>query len=1321
MGALYYTLPDRPIVIGRDIKCDITIEYPFISRQHLRILPHSNSLTAELFMLGSNTTLINGVPISKGDKTIIGRSDFIEIGETTICWLGKVIFINIDNGCDVKTSLLEVSILDIRDDEVRDNKGFTPAVRIDKPYNLTPIEIEGPPARRLPEKPSLFLAAGPALTMALPILLGAGRKISVITSIFAALWAVLNVTNHKRKGKNEERRRRASYTAYIREKDEEIRIRHLEYQKSQFYEYPAIDEYFVNSGNPFILWNRYTKASDLLNIRIGVGNLKSPIDIKVPKDKFAQLDDSLKELPGKLKDKYDVLSSAPISLKLDKGEIIGIVGKVGKQGIFDKITLDIINAILLEIMVSATPELLRIMIDTKSALNGYDLSAITWSPHYIGSEEDNWLITYKSELNSDKDIGKLLIYITTDADVAMSYANEYLATVLLIADRLTHLPSGVDRILTLDGNFIGLIDINGGTSNRTKVNFDRIGYVQMKEYVRKLLSLAKGIGVGSKEIPQMVDFGRLYDGTLIDGESIIANWKSCDVNKSIGFPIGMGSNDKVISLDICDKRHGPHGLVSGSTGSGKSELLTTIVLSAALCYPPDKLGFFLIDYKGGSMSNLFEALPHLMGSISNLSKEESKRAMISLYSENLRRQELFNKCRVSSITEYIAGYDEGRFKDALPHILIIIDEFAQLKKEEPEFMQQLISIAAVGRSLGVHLLLATQKPSGVIDDKIRSNAHFRISLRVEDKSDSMDMLKTVDAADIVQSGRAYFQVGNNEVYEQFQSAYAFSQFGNYNGGKLTIYDEAGNKIKIQSKKEDTKPKTTWYEHLMCEIASAYGSYDKKNVYISPLWLPSLRDDINLLELSGKSIALADAPHKHRYIDVEANLSAMGHICILGKSGSGKTNLISAILLRNLETADVYIIDFGGGGLEEYKKSNRCGGYIDSENPRRIKMLLNYLEEVFRYRSKSEAVKLRSILLVIDNIGEAIKGNEEHCIRIINKILKHGRRIEMYILVSASSVGTEEIPSRLFDNVNTKIILGDYDIYQVANYLKVKASMVPKVSDTAGRGVTIVENEVLTIQTGAVNGMITDVIKTVNSRKTPKTPLYPYLPEDLTLDYFLKRALSEIAPIDTGQSLNFSSRKMGVLPLGYEEDSGKIFYLNLSKVSCLLIGGRKGSGKKSLCRHAGVMGSRYGLSVCNINDPKVLIDQIHNADLIIIDDLLKVLSVFYNNPHTTEDEEIIASALRNDRNCKDLAMIIAIVDDRIKSELRGTMILDAIMFNPYAICLGGALDENKLFDYSYMSYSQLSRKKAPGYGTALRSQGMGFYGDVVIPAVINEDI
>lgn len=201
--------------------------------------------------------------------------------------------------------------------------------------------------------------------------------------------------------------------------------------------------------------------------------------------------------------------------------------------------------------------------------------------------------------------------------------------------------------------------------------------------------------------------------------------------------------------------------------------------------------------------------------------------MISIKSENRRRQQIFSDHGVNNINSYTKLYKNGEAEQPVPHLFIIVDEFAELKREEPEFMKELISVAQVGRSLGVHMILSTQKPGGTVDENIWSNSKFRLCLRVQNQQDSKDMLHKPDAAYITQAGRCYLQVGNDEVYELFQSGYSGADYDEASAGNNKELAElittsgrvelAGNSIKRMrrmqeeraGKKQPQKRKASW--------------------------------------------------------------------------------------------------------------------------------------------------------------------------------------------------------------------------------------------------------------------------------------------------------------------------------------------------------------------------------------------------------------------------------------------------------------------------------------------------------------------------------
>ena len=189
-----------------------------------------------------------------------------------------------------------------------------------------------------------------------------------------------------------------------------------------------------------------------------------------------------------------------------------------------------------------------------------------------------------------------------------------------------------------------------------------------------------------------IDLYKLLGIISADDLDLQKRWNSTRVYKSMSVPLGV-SKTGIVYLDLHDKAHGPHGLVAGTTGSGKSEILQSYILSAATYFHPYEIAFLIIDFKGGGMVNQFKDLPHLLGAITNIDGKEIDRSLKSIKAELQKRQYLFAEAEVNHIDKYIQKYKAGEVLEPLPHLIIIVDEFAELKAEQPDFMKELISAA----------------------------------------------------------------------------------------------------------------------------------------------------------------------------------------------------------------------------------------------------------------------------------------------------------------------------------------------------------------------------------------------------------------------------------------------------------------------------------------------------------------------------------------------------------------------------------------------------------------------------------------------------
>ena len=341
---------------------------------------------------------------------------------------------------------------------------------------------------------------------------------------------------------------------------------------------------------------------------------------------------------------------------------------------------------------------------------------------------------------------------------------------------MSSLSENIQTVINIKDRNTGQLVMEEGVLKETDFRLDHFPADYDKERIARTLAPLNHLQNLKSSIPDSVTFMEMYGAETFEDLQVSSRWKKNAPYKSLAVPIGLRGKDDIVQLNLHEKAHGPHGLIAGTTGSGKSETIQSYILSLAVNFHPHDVVFLLIDYKGGGMANLFKNLPHLLGTITNLDGAQSMRALASINAEIHRRERLFGEFEVNHINQYQKKFKNGEATEPLPHLFLISDEFAELKVNQPDFIKELVSIARVGRSLGVHLILATQKPSGVVDDQIWSNSRFKIALKVADRSDSNEMLHTPDAAEITQTGRAYLQVGNNEVYELFQSTWSGADY-----------------------------------------------------------------------------------------------------------------------------------------------------------------------------------------------------------------------------------------------------------------------------------------------------------------------------------------------------------------------------------------------------------------------------------------------------------------------------------------------------------------------------------------------------------------
>lgn len=919
------------------------------------------------------------------DHAVIQEGDFFSIANISFCFRGNCLFTQ--NSNEIQGN--GVNSVDSTDRGIYPK--FRRNSRIKKIADDTKIEILDPPA--IPKKPknNILSRLLPSLVMVVTsIVVGMAGGYFILISLVSAgagvVTAIISMRDANKDYKKELKERIDKYNTYISKKRNEItQARTIELDELQE-KYISEDQEIDNLKRfSFELFDRRAVDEDFLEVRLGLGKRESKRIVDYKKQERLEIEDDLQMIPQELAEQYKYLDDAPIVCDLKQANAVGVIGNQSSR-------YSILKNMLVDICARQYHSDIKMFFVAEKSHAGF-VYRFRMLPqvfnHALGIQnivsDDNsrtviFEYLYKELTIREQRKNKtphLLIFLydeygfkTHPVSRFVDNAKDLGVTFVFFGQTRADIGQGCHYLINMASDMQGtLIDAEDGRKEST-FTFKGVSDKDIEAMIQLLAPVYTEEISLEGSLTKNISLFELLNVLTVDDIDLRKHWTTSKVNRSIAAPIGV-SKSGVIELDLHDKAHGPHGLVAGTTGAGKSELLQTYIMSMATLYHPYEVGFVIIDFKGGGMANQFADLPHLMGTITNIDGKEIDRSLRSIKAELQKRQRLFKEAEVNHIDKYIVKFRSGEVKIPLPHLILIVDEFAELKADQPEFMKELISAARIGRSLGVHLILATQKPSGQVDEQIWSNSRFKLCLKVQSQQDSNEVIKSPLAAEIKEPGRAYLQVGNNEIFELFQSAYsgAPEHADESNTKEFVIYEisSTGRRIPVyvQKKNKDDVGNVTQLDAMVNYIKGFCKQHSIRklpDICLPPLpikvpfgMIEHQHDLRNAIEIEW---CLYDDPDNQVQKIHYLNLSNE-NVMIIGSAQTGKTNLLQTII-RCVATkyspkeVNLYILDFASMILKNFEKLNHVGGVILAHEEEKCKNLFRMLEKEINVRKEKFA-------------------------------------------------------------------------------------------------------------------------------------------------------------------------------------------------------------------------------------------------------------------------------------------------------------------------------------------------------------------------------
>lgn len=1055
-------------------------------------------------------TFING---KRTVKAVLSPGDTIYLMGYTILAGRKMIAVNhlstatVAGGAisEYKQVKRDLSVPRVYFDDVKQDTLFYVSPRFPKTFESRKVEVLAPPHKSMQNGQPLALSLGPSFTMgAASAVTGAFSIINametdgdisrviptfVMTSsmlLSSMVWPVISGVYSSAKSRRNEKKRKKKYISYLESIENEIQFDIAEQKEflQRFYpESSSLKERVDSCADN--LWERREEDPDFLRVVLGNGTIQADLSFNKPHEGFDLDEDILNKELSKIINKKYTIDNAPIVLPLIDTRFIGVVGDRNNA-------ISLVRNIVMQITVlHSYSDVKLVLIYDENERNIWE--PFRWFPHTWSSDRSvRFIASTTEELKTISASLEKVINPAEESDAAREHyviictSQKLAGKTDLISHILSHKEyCGFSMIALYDAKrclpkeCTAVIECQKTEGKNVLETLDsrypepvcfvapEISENELAHAAVGLSNITLGVADGSYKLPDMMTFFELYGVSSPAELNCMQRWHENDTVHTLAAPVGVDSRGDSFIINLHQKAHGPHGLIAGTTGSGKSEFIMTYILSMAVNYSPLDISFLLIDYKGGGMANCFPKLPHIAGIITNLDGSAVSRSLISIQSELKRRMAVFNEASektgspVSDIYVYQQLYHEGKVTKPMQHLFIISDEFAELKSQCPDFMDELISAARIGRSLGVHLILATQKPSGVVNEQIWSNSRFKVCLKVQDRADSMDVIKCPDAAALTNTGRFYMQVGYNEIFELGQSAWAGADCGvghDHASGQsdgITVINNAGQSIGQESNPFVKRAEKSGIRQITAVTDYITALCEHEGIAADKLWQPPIPEVIYADDISEKYhfiyspdritavIGEYDIPQKQQK-NILTVSAQDGNILLYGSAGTGKTTFLTAFIYGivshyTAKRAVFYILDFASGTLKAFEGYNSVGAVVTLNESDTVENLFRYLNDEMEFRRETltrsggdfsdyftKNEDLPAIHLIIANYGafqEAYGTYED----FITTLSRDGSKCGIFLIMTVLSVsGVKYRIAQNFSNVfSLNLIDGAY--------------------------------------------------------------------------------------------------------------------------------------------------------------------------------------------------------------------------------------------------------------------------------------------------------